>query len=269
MLDYNECSHLRLRPSRLTGRPSPSGSNTAPEVPLHMKTRILILAMSVLASPLAAQAQSASRSYISVGAGVNIMQEEDVDAQLTASPSTDIPGEVLTNAGPALLVAFGRGFHKSLRIEVEGSYRANGIIGETGLSGEDFGTGTERKSGVMANILYDFNGSWIRPYVGGGIGGQFVHEPDASSTSGGVVIAVAGGTKGSFAYQFIGGAAFPIHRKHGLSITAEYRYLGLAGTRTYTGTATVPGAGVFELADHSTSDQNHSILAGIRYAFGA
>jgi OmpA-OmpF porin, OOP family len=234
-----------------------------------MKTRILILVVSVLALPLTAQAQTARRSYIGVGAGVNIMQEEDVDAQLTASPETDIPGEVLTNAGPALLVAFGRGLHKSLRVEVEGSYRSNGITGETGLSGEDFGTGTERKYGVMANVLYDFSGTRIRPYVGGGLGAQFVHEPDAGSTSGGVVIAVAGGTQASFAYQFIGGAAFPIQRKRGLSITAEYRYLGLAGTRSYTGTATVPGVGVFELTDHSTSNQNHSVLVGIRYAFGA
>lgn len=67
----------------------------------------------------------------------------------------------------------------------------------------------------------------------------------------------------------IAGAAFPIHRKGGLSLTAEYRFLDLTGTRTYTGTATVPGAGVFELTDSSTSDKNHSVLVGIRYGFGA
>ena len=205
------------------------------------RRRTLIVTLSFLALPLGAQAQTGT--YLSVGAGFNKMQEEDVDARLTASPTTDIPGEVLTSVGPALVFAVGHGLGKSFRLEAEGSYRSNGITGETGLSGEDFGTGTERKFGIMTNGLFDVGGSRVKPYFGGGIGAQFVHEPDASSTSGGVVVAVAGGTKSSFAYQLIGGAAFPVHGK-GLSFTAEYRFLSLVGKRTYTGTATVPGAGV-------------------------
>jgi OmpA-OmpF porin, OOP family len=230
--------------------------------------RTLIFALSLLALPLAAQAQTASGTYISVGAGFNKMQEEDVDVRLTASPTTDVPGEILTSVGPALVFAVGKGLTKSFRMEVEGSYRSNGIKGETGLSGEDFGTGTERKSGLMANGLFDLGGSGVKPYLGGGIGVQFVHEPDASSTSGGVVVDVAGGTKSSFAYQLIGGVAFPVHGK-GLSITAEYRFLSLVGKRTYTGTATVPGAGSFELTDTSSNDMNHSVVFGLRYVFGA
>jgi OmpA-OmpF porin, OOP family len=231
------------------------------------RSRTLIVTLSFLALPLAAYAQTATGTYVSVGAGFNKMQEEDVDARLTASPTTDIPGEILTSVGPALVFAVGRGLTRNFRMEAEGSYRSNGIKGETGLSGEDFGTGTERKSGLMANGVFDLGGSAVKPYLGGGIGAQFVHEPDASSTSGGVVVAVAGGTKSSFAYQLIAGAAFPVHSK-GLSITAEYRFLSLVGKRTYTGTATVPGAGVFELTDTSSNDMNHSVVFGIRYAFG-
>jgi OOP family OmpA-OmpF porin len=237
------------------------------------RRRTLIFALSLLALPLAAQAQTGT--YLSVGAGFNKMQEEDVDARLTASPTTDIPGEVVTSVGPAFVFAVGRGLTKNFRMEAEGSFRSNGIKGETGLSGEDFGTGTERKSGLMANGLFDLGGSKVKPYFGGGIGAQFVHEPDASSTTGGVpctqpgcvVVAVAGGTKSSFAYQLIAGAAFSVHSK-GLSFTAEYRFLSLVGKRTYSGTATVPGAGVFELTDTSSNDMNHSVIFGIRYAFG-
>jgi opacity protein-like surface antigen len=233
-----------------------------------MNRRTLIFAMSVLTLPVAAQAQVSSGAYLSVGAGINKMQEEDVDAHLTASPTSDVPGELLTSIGPSLVFAIGRGFHKNLRAEVEGNYLSNKIKGESGLAGEDFGTGTERKYGVMANGLYEFNGSWINPYLGGGLGVQFISEPDATSSSGGVLVSVTGATKSAFAYQFIGGAEFPVHSKHGLSITAEYRYLALTGTRTYKGTATVPGVGSFDLSNTSSNDKNHSFLAGIRYAFG-
>jgi OOP family OmpA-OmpF porin len=228
-----------------------------------MNRRSLVIAMSLLALPIAAQAQTATKGpYFSVGGGVNMMQQEDVDARLG---TMDVTGEVLTSPGPALTGAFGFGLHTGLRLEVEGNYRSNHIKGETGLAGEDLGTGTEKKYGVMVNGLYDF-GSKIKPYIGGGIGGQYVHEPDAVSSSGGVTVSVNGGTQGSFAYQFIAGAAFPVSGK--LAITADYRYLGLAGTRTYTGTATVPGLGTFDLTDNSSNDQNHSIVVSIRYAFG-
>lgn len=230
--------------------------------------RTFIAVLSLLALPIAAQAQTATGTYVTVGAGFNKMPEEDVDAKLTASPTTDIPGEILTSVGPVVVFAVGRGVGKNFRLEAEGSFRSNGIKGETGLSGEDFGTGTERKTGIMANGLFDFGSGRVKPYVGGGVGAQFVHEPDASSTSGGVVVAVAGGTKSSFAYQLIAGAAFPVHGK-GLSITAEYRFLSLVGKRTYTGSATVPGVGVFELTDTSSSDMNHSVVFGIHYVFGA
>ena len=232
-----------------------------------MKLRTVILAFAVLAVPFTAHAQKLTGSYVSVGAGINKLQQEDVDAQLVDSPSTDIPGEVLTSIGPAIVGAFGHGFKNGLRVEVEGSYRSNHIKGESGLSGEDFATGTEGKTGLMANGVYEVGGAHVSPYFGGGMGAQFVHEPDANSTSGGVTVNVEGGTKSSFAYQLIAGAAFPIHSHH-LSLTVEYRFLDLVGTRTYKGTATIPGVGSFELEDHSTNDRNHSIVASIRYGFG-
>ena len=49
---------------------------------------------------------------------------------------------------------------------------------------------------------------------------------------------------GSFAYQAILGAAFPIAAIPGLAITAEYRFLGTAGNRDYGGVASRGGARV-------------------------
>jgi opacity protein-like surface antigen len=230
-----------------------------------MNRRIVTLAISLLALPLVAHAQTVAGPYVSFGAGFNKMQQEDVDVRVG---STDVTGEVLTNVGPSIAGAVGKAFHNGWRVEAEGSYLSNGITGESGLSGEDFGTGTEHKYGLMGNAVYEFRGAHVQPYLGGGIGVQFVNEPDATSSSGGVTVSVTGGTKSSFAYQFIGGAAFPIHSGGHLAFTTEYRFLGLTGSRTYTGTATVPGVGSFDLTDTSSNDMNHSIMFGIRYTFG-
>ena len=181
------------------------------------------------------------------------------------SAALSTPGEILTSVGPAVVGALGVGLGH-VRVEIEGSYRANRIESETGLAGENGATGTEKKTGVMGNFLIDFGIAKVRPYVGGGAGYQSVHEPAASTTSGGITVSAEAQTKGSFAYQAIAGLAFPV-QSH-LSITLEYRYMALVGTRTFTGTATVPGVGSFPLVDDSTNDANHSVLFGIRYAFG-
>jgi opacity protein-like surface antigen len=230
-----------------------------------MFRRIAIVAVSVLALPLAAYAQSTGGSYLSVGGGFNKMQQEDADVKLSAS-GADSTGEVLTDVGPAVIIAFGHKLPSGLRLEGEYSFRSNGIKGESGLSGEDFGTGTEKKTGIMGNVLYEFHGTTFTPYIGGGAGAQFVHEPDANSTSNGTTVSVTGGTQGSFAWQFIAGGAFAVHKN--VAITIDYRYLSLLGTRTYTGTATVPGFGTFDLTDSSSNDRNHSIVFGVRFGFG-
>jgi hypothetical protein len=70
--------------------------------------------------------------------------------------------------------------------------------------------------------------------------------------------------RGPFPLSGIAGAAFP---GRGLSLSAEHRYL-LAGTRVYSGTATIPGVGVLPFTDESTDNRNHGVMFGLRYAFG-
>ena len=65
------------------------------------------------------------------------------------------------------------------------------------------------------------------PYIGAGAGYQWASE---HVTLGGIS---GSETKGAFAYQAILGAGFPIPSVPGLAITAEYRFMGLAGDRDY------------------------------------
>jgi opacity protein-like surface antigen len=230
-----------------------------------MFIRRFVIVLGILALPVAASAQSGSGSYLSIVGGVTKMQREDVDARLSAEGPSDV-GALVISAGPAVAAAVGRAFASGLRVEAEGAFRANHISTEVGLRGVDNDPGTERKVGVMGNAIYDLTGASVRPYVGGGVGVQFVHEPGVVASDGIVTLDVPAQTKSSFAYQAIAGVAFGMGR--GWAFLAEYRYLGLAGTRTYTGTATVPGVGSFDLTEKSTDNRNHSVVGGVRYRFG-
>jgi outer membrane protein OmpA-like peptidoglycan-associated protein len=206
----------------------------------------------MLAVPVLASAQPVTGLYIGGGAGLNIMQNESVNAVGGfATPGLKLD----TNVGATGVGSIGWGFGNGLRVELEGDYRYNGYnkvnYGDAGANI----SGNEQKFGPMVNVLYDFNGfGAVVPYVGLGAGYQWAREQiNAGGTS-------ASDTEGAFAYQAILGAALPIASVPGLAITAEYRFMGLAGNRNYT----VDG-GSLTLND----DYNHSILLGVRYNFGA
>lgn len=230
-----------------------------------MNRMTLAVAVVVALSPFAAQAQTAGTTYVSVAVGFNKMQHEKVEVHLDGSPAPAVSGELLTKTGPAVVFSIGKSLGSQWRAEVGLDYRSDKIKGESGLQGETNGTGTENKYGVMANALYDFDAWGLHPYLGAGLGGQFVHEPTSHASNGGVTIVVQGATHGSFAYQGIAGLAFPLQSARRMAITFEYRYLVLTGTRTYHGTATVPGSGSFPLTDKSDGDQNHTLLLGLRF----
>jgi outer membrane protein OmpA-like peptidoglycan-associated protein len=251
-----------------------------------------------MALPFAASAQPVTGLYIGAGVGVNIMQQENVKnlsfptlAPLGSGLSTS--GNFNGNTGFAGVLSVGWGFGNGLRLEVEGNYRNNKPDGVTGFNrtGNISGGSTEQKFGGMANVLYDFMVSpWFQPYIGGGVGYIGVSEkwhfsnttaiPTGSVGIGGVgivpapgvapgALGVSGqGTKGAFAYQAILGAAFPVYQiAPGLAFTAEYRFFGTSGNRTYSGTATAGSASTAAGVQFGPS-YNHSILVGLRYNFG-
>ena len=206
-----------------------------------MTLRSALLAATMVALPLAANAEGIEGFYVGAGGGVNIMQNESLDLVIV---KTNVGGgSAKTNVGGVGVVSLGWGFGNGVRAEIEGDYRYNSF----NLSG----AGNEQKYGGMVNALYDFttvSPSFV-PYVGAGIGYQAER------------LSVLSQTKGSFAYQGILGAAIPIDSVPGLAVTAEYRFMGLAGNRNYS-------VGPFVTVT-STNNYNHDLMLGVRYAFGA
>jgi outer membrane protein OmpA-like peptidoglycan-associated protein len=250
----------------------------------------------MLALPFAASAQPVTGLYIGAGAGVNITQSENIKnlsfptlAPLGGGLSTS--GKFNGNTGFAGVLSVGWGFGNGLRLEIEGNYRNNKPDSASGFNTTNItGGSTEQKYGGMANVLYDFMVSpWFQPYIGGGVGYIGISEkwhafnpntiPAGTSVPGGGVVPAPGigpgalgvsgqGTKGAFAYQAILGAAFPVYQiAPGLAFTAEYRFFGTSGNRTYSGTAV---AGPFSAPANVQfgPSYNHSILVGLRYNFG-
>jgi outer membrane protein OmpA-like peptidoglycan-associated protein len=218
-----------------------------------MKFRKALLATAMITLPLAAaNAQPVSGPYVSLGGGLNIMQQEPI----TSVNGFGVSGVNLqTNIGGTGVMAPGWGFGNNIRAELEFDYRYNSLDKLTVPGASLSVNGSEQKFGPMVNVLYDFNDfaavapSFV-PYVGLGAGYQWAMEN--------VSFRGVSGTKtaGAFAYQAILGAAIPVAAAPGLAVTVEYRFLGLAGDRSYGGTKL-------------GNDFNHSVLIGVRYAFGA
>jgi OOP family OmpA-OmpF porin len=224
-----------------------------------MKLRsALLAATAMLALPLAAANAQVTGPYISLGGGGNFMQQEPI----TSAGSMTLGNTNLHfDAGAAGVVAGGYGFGNGIRAELEFDYRYNSLNKVTGAGASASLNGNEQKFGPMVNVLYDFYDfaaitPMFVPYAGLGLGYQWADER----------VTGAGGfrtnfdkTAGAFAYQAILGAAIPISAVPGLSVTGEYRFLGLAGDRTYRATG-----GSLRLGN----DLNHSVLVGLRYEFG-
>src|SRR5262245_54649707 len=115
-----------------------------------MKFRSALLASAMLALPIAAANAQVTGPYVSLGAGVNIMQDENFK-QVGGVPvgGTVFNGiKLQTNLGAVGVVAGGWGFGNGLRAELEFDYRYNGldrITGASPISGK--ATGHESKYG--------------------------------------------------------------------------------------------------------------------------
>jgi OOP family OmpA-OmpF porin len=225
-----------------------------------MKLRDVLLASAMFALPLAgANAQAISGPYVGVGAGVNFKQSVSGSISSAAGSTS---GNINSNPGPVVDLSVGWGFGNGLRAEIEGDYRQNQFKSPFGTS--------EQLAGGMVNVLYDFIGvvPVVIPYAGVGIGYQAAILGNYTTTLGATTLKSTQQNQGSLGYQAILGVALPINAMPGLAVTLEYHFLGLAGTRSYTGSATT-GAITVPYALKTNGDYNHSILLGLRYAFGA
>jgi outer membrane protein OmpA-like peptidoglycan-associated protein len=239
---------------------------------MMMRIRNAFLAATFLALPLAAQAQPISGLYVGAGAGVNLLSESDITATgpvATGLTTAQRSGTVDFNYGYVGVISLGYGFGNGVRAEIEGSYRQNdvdSISGFTGLTRPVRSDGKATSYGVMANALYDFDlgpGAFLMPYVGVGAGYQW-HSYDGvrARAANGSTITIDG-DDGQFAYQAIVGAAFPIDAAPGLAITAEYRFMG-----SLQPSIDVRASGTTARGTTDVDNYNHSLLIGLRYAFG-
>jgi OmpA-OmpF porin, OOP family len=238
-----------------------------------MQFRGALLAASLLALPVVASAQPVTGLYMSAGAGVDLMQNENFNANFPAvGPFTGVSagGNLRTEPGPAAELSLGWGFGNGLRAEVEGDWTANKFNAlQSGGSTIASAGGWEQKFGGMVNVLYDFVGLGpVEPYIGAGVGYQWANEKNLDAYGGGTNIYIDTDSKGSFAYQGIVGVALPVAAAPGFAVTAEYRFLGLTGNRDYTGIASQP-SGVAGVGGATLKDNyNNIFMVGFRYNFG-
>jgi OOP family OmpA-OmpF porin len=215
---------------------------------VRMNLKKALLAATVLALPVAAQAQPVSGLYVGAGAGLNFHQDS------TGNGSTVRFDDI----GGVGLASIGWGFGNGLRAELEGNFRQNSID-RVSIRGVRVGnSGYINQYGAMVNVLYDFNMGALSPYLGVGAGYGWV-EGKSIRLGGGRTV---DDTDSQFAYQGIAGAAYSLASfVPGLAATAEYRFYGtLEPSLSISG----PGGGSLK-----GSNYNHSVLLGLRYAFNA
>lgn len=91
-----------------------------------MQLKYILLAATLVAAPLSAQAQPVNPPpvtglYISLGAGINFLQNE----HLANASGTATNAAFQSRVGPAVVAAVGYGLGNGLRLELEGDYRNN------------------------------------------------------------------------------------------------------------------------------------------------
>jgi outer membrane protein OmpA-like peptidoglycan-associated protein len=197
---------------------------------------------------IAAYAQPVTGPYVSLGAGTSIANPVNYSYEYPFGYDYGYGlGKYQTKPSYAGVVGAGFGFGNGFRIEIGGNYYRNTLHendsfdnlysyvpskNEYSISNRTKVTGGENTYGAMFNAFYDFSvGLPIYPYVGAGIGYEWVqlsrHIVDPGYG------AIVSGTKGSFAYDLIGGLSYPLPMVPGLSLTAEYRFMQLVESRSY------------------------------------
>ena len=216
-----------------------------------------------------AAAQPVTGLYVGAGAGGNILQTESTDILFRTPGFTSGRGDIRYQVGGVGVASVGYGFGNGLRLELEGNIRHNRVRQFTGTAFPANAGGDRYTYGAMVNALFDLDiGSpYVFPYLGVGAGWAWsdydklklygISQPFTLRSN---------QSDNNFAYQGIIGASFPIPPVVGLSLTAEYRFLGTAGDKTYSFNGNGFGR-AFGGRLRQTDAYNHSVLLGVRYAF--
>ncbi|WP_254070485.1 OmpA family protein [Acidisphaera sp. L21] len=182
-----------------------------------------------------------------------------------------------TDVGGVGVGSIGWGFGNGLRLEVEGNVRHNRVRQISGFAAGPTASGGDQYSyGGMVNALFDMDIglNWLYPYfgLGAGVADTYLDRVHSYGVPSGVRVSTNGWST-NFAYQGIFGLSFPLAAVPGLSLTAEYRFYGVLDAPGFHAQDNVAvqapggiahqGRGNFNVS----SDYNHSLLLGVRYAF--
>jgi OmpA-OmpF porin, OOP family len=234
-----------------------------------MRFRDAILASAFLATPVVAMAQPLTGLYVGAGAGLHAPQDPKVTAYGTGFGTSHLKLDEDFGFNSNLAVGYGLG--NGFRFEIEGDFARSSLRHVLGTAFPTADSGTVRNFGVMANALYDMDiGSpWIYPYLGLGAGYQWTKLNSVTAVEpGGGFASGTSAQSGSFAWQAIAGASFPVPNVPGLSLTADYRFMDILGGDKFDGQVVNAGvASPSELKLHNQFD--HDVVFGIRYAFNA
>jgi outer membrane protein OmpA-like peptidoglycan-associated protein len=208
-----------------------------------------------LFAPVLAHAQPVTGPYVSLGAGIVVPDNQHYDY---GAPYQGEAGHLDFRQGFAVGAAVGYGLGNGLRFEIEPNYAKtsgnkskDNVLGTTGLKGADY------TYGALANVLYDLPVALpvpIFPYIGGGVG----YEYEKLNHLNDIIGDNYSGDHGSFAFDAIGGVAFPIAAVPGLSATAQYQYIELVNSRTY---LDAPAGSTIKISDAG----NNIFSLGLRY----
>ena len=180
------------------------------------------------------------------------------------------------DAGPSGQASLGWGFGNGLRVEVQADLTANKVSGVSNYSVPERAGGLETKYGGFVNLLYDFDvGLPVIPYVGLGAGGQEIEHDSFNRSPPGFVFADAAHghqVVGDFAYQGIVGLSYKLDFVPGLSMTAEYRFMGLLDPQPGFSTSRFVSGDPLPAEEGTlrfSGDYDQSILLGLRFVLFA
>jgi opacity protein-like surface antigen len=213
--------------------------------------------------------------YIGGAGGYSILQDIAVaphDGPLGPGPATERFGPGFIGAGDV-----GYAFSNGVQIDVLGAYNQNYFNNLVKVTGTGRQGGYANSYGGFLEAFYAFDlpkfgipVSFFSPYLGVGAGALWTHAnaPEVLSTGS---VNYIGGTSGpNFAYEAIAGVAVPIAGVPGLSLTADYRLIGIHDASDLRSTFYNSGAGVFVRGGIGLQPDifDHVFTVGLAYAFG-
>jgi OmpA-OmpF porin, OOP family len=225
-----------------------------------------VLAAPALVLATDAAAQPVTGIYVGGGAGLNWQQSQKVLAGPTFIGDSVGAGNKLRYESGVAASGMGYGLGNGLRLEVEGIYLPSDVHNASDpYYGTTRASGTNRKYGAFVNALYDIDVGtpYLYPYLGAGA--RYAWQ-DLSRVTYNVNPVAVQGTEGSFAFQGIAGVAVPILPVPGLSLTAEYHFLGTTDQSKFDSVAAIDNLNVGGESKLSPVYDNVGLI-GLRYAF--